>query len=212
MKGNIALIVFFLVILAGCNNPTGNIVAIDNVKQFTNETLLLKVAQLPIMDLESIDSYEKYKSFVDNINNLIDILNEQSDLFNIEKFNPSFDGWKKASKFITKYGPLINNYNEVITSAKSFETNSCDDTRKKFYFASGKFAFETAIIAGAVFYTTSYQVVGITYRALSLNTFALKCPSCISIILSQAHWTIRTVLVEGASQGAQFVLNQFEER
>ncbi|MFH1589395.1 MAG: hypothetical protein ABIB43_02410 [archaeon] len=114
MNKIIALLLVVLILLAGCNNNLGG-QAVSVGKQFTNETLPLKVAELPSMDLQSVDSFEKYKSFVDNMNDLITILNEQSDMFNIEKFNPSSEGWNKASKLITEYGPLINNYNEVVS-------------------------------------------------------------------------------------------------
>jgi len=206
MKQIIVLLIILMMLLTGCNTPTGNTVA-----EFANETLPLQVAKLQPMKLESVDNFDKYKSFVDHMNNLIKILNEQSDMFDIEPFNPTFEGWEKASKLITEYSPLINNYNEVVSTAKTFESAHTEDSRKKFYFASGKFAFETAIIVGAVFYTASYEAVGIAYRSVGLNTFALKCGSCVSVILSQAHWTIRTVLVEGSSQAAQFVIDTVEQ-
>lgn len=202
------VIVALLLFLTGCDFSTGNVVINDNLKQFTNETLPLKVAKLEPINLNSVETFDTYKSFVDDINNLIKILNEQNDLFHIEPFNPSRMGWEKASRLITEYSPLINNYNEVVLSAKAFKENPSEDSKRQFYLASGKFAFETSLIAGAVFYTASYETVGIAYRAIGLNKFAFKCPSCVSIILSQAHWTIRTVLVEGASQGAEISLEK----
>lgn len=210
MKQIFSLSLIFVILIAGCTDPTGNPI-LGDVNHFANETLPLSVAQLKPLNMSSVDNFENYKLFADSLNNLIKILNEQGDMFDIEPFNPSREGYEKASRLITEYSPLINNYNEVIYSAQAFERNPIDDNRKSFYFASGKFAFETALIVGTVFYATSYKSVGIVYRSLGLNSFAFKCPSCISVILSQAHWTIRTVLVEGSSQTAQLILDKVED-
>lgn len=199
------LTIFILVLfLTGCTTiPTGNVFAVKNIK----DDLPSEVAKLPLMELSSIENFEKYKSFVDNINSLIKILNKQDELFNIPLFEPTQEGWEKASKFITEYGPLINNYNEVVSSAKDFEKDNNQESLKKFYISAGKFGFETTIIVTAVFYTLSFQTVGIIYRAVGLNGLALKCGPCVSTILSNAHWFVRSVLVEGSSQIAQTIID-----
>ena len=205
-----ALFLMVVVVIAGCNSPIDNSFAVDNAAEFANEILPLKAAKLKPLNLDSVETFEAYKSFVDHTNSLIGILNKQSDTFNIEPFSPTLEGWRKASTFITEYGPLINNYNEVVNAAKAFESSPNEENKKDFYLASGKFAFETGLIVGAVFYAGSYQAVGIAYRSLGFNKLALKCGSCVSAILSQAHWTIRTALVEGASETAQFVIETVE--
>lgn len=214
-KLKIAFILVLLlvsIVLTGCDpRIIGDVPAIDSVKDFTGETLPLKVAELPLMELSSIDNFQRYKSFVDRSNNLINILNEQGDLFDITLFNPTQEGWNKASRFITEYGPLIDNYNDVVSSAKNFEENKSKETLKKFYFASGAFAFEASLIVGAVYYTAAYQGVGIVYRSVGLNRLALKCGSCIRVILSNAHWFVRGVLVEGTSQLAQVIIEKVTE-
>ena len=94
MKEYVAILLILTVFLAGCNSPTGNIVSVDNLKHFTNETLPLEIAKLEPMNLNSVDTFDKYKSFVDKMNDLIRILNEQGDLFDIEPFNTTREGWE----------------------------------------------------------------------------------------------------------------------
>lgn len=200
----VLFIVFLLLSVSGCNL---NDSSIEDTTTRAVQEIPNKIALLPEINLTTVDTYDKYKIFADNMNNLILILNEQSDIFNIPSLPATQDAWKKVSKSITEYGPLINNYNEVVHSAIIYENNRNGGNLKIFYTASGKFAFETAIIIGAVFYTVSFKAVGIVYRAVGLNRLALSCGSCVSVILSQAHWTIRTALVEGSSQFAQKILD-----
>ncbi len=197
-------IVFLLLSVSGCKL---NDSSIEDTTTRAVQEIPTKIASLPEINLTTVDTYDKYKTFADNMNNLILILNEQSDIFNMPLIPATQDAWKKVSNSITEYGPLINNYNEVVYSAINYESNHNDENLKIFYSASGKFAFETAIIIGAVFYTASFKAVGMVYRAVGLNRLALSCGTCVGVILSQAHWTIRTALVEGSSQFAQKILD-----
>lgn len=205
MKKLLTVFIIFLVLsISGCNLNNSSI---EDSTTRAIQNIPTKISLLSKINLTTIDTYEKYKIFADNMNNLIIILNEQNDLFNIPPIPSTQEAWSKVSKTITEYGPLINNYNEVISSAKDYGSLNNEQNLRSFYTASGKFAFETAIIIGTVFYTASFQAVGIVYRAVGLNKLALSCGSCVSVILSQAHWTIRTVLVEGSSQFAQKILD-----
>lgn len=214
MKKVFAILAIFLLLnVNGCNlvsSPSETSIQ-DTTARVVQKDIPSKVALLSELNLDDVDTYEKYKTFADNINNLISILNEQTDLFNIPIIPTTQEAWEKVSKSITKYGPLVNNYNEVVISAKNYGVTNNEEDLQKFYNASGKFAFETALIVGAVFYTASFQAVGIVYRAVGLNRLALYCGTCVGVILSQAHWTIRTALVEGSSQFAQFILDTFPQ-
>ncbi len=223
MRKNIIAVCLILLILCGCTtNQIGSkvVVPINNVLQKSQEKLsqldvqnidinltsiTAQISQLPYLELNTIERYEQYKELVDKLNDLIELLNKESDTFNLEKLDSSSDAWEKALRTITEYGPLINNYNEVVKSAKEYQNNQNDDLLKKFYLVSGKFAFELSIIIWAVFYGAAYESVGIVYRSIGLNRFAFKCPTCIKIILSEAHWNIRTMLVEKSSEVFDFV-------
>src|SRR3989344_2439572 len=137
---------FLFLNMNGCNINLPNNVSIEDTTTKAIQNIPNKIALLSEINLTTVDTLEKYKAFADNINNLIVILNEQNDLFNIPQIPATQDAWNKASKTITEYGPLINNYNEVINSAKTYDISRNDENLKLFYSASGKFAFETAII------------------------------------------------------------------
>ncbi len=46
---------------------------------------------------------------------------------------------------------------------------------------------------------------------IGLAPVALKCPSCVSVVLSNAYWTIKTVLVEESSKIAEILINKTRE-
>lgn len=169
-----------------------------------------KIASLPEMNLQTVDSYDQYKQFADNTNDLIKIINEQG-RFNIPLLKTTEEAWGEASKKITKYGPLINNYQNLTGSARIFENNKCKQSYQAFYLSLGKFSLETSIIGITLFYTASYQTVGILYRASGLGPVALKCPSCVSVVLSSAYWTVKTTLVEESSKTAENLINKLND-
>jgi len=198
--------ILVLVMVSGCSNgqlPTNAATAIDNTTKFSNETLPLSVAKLPTIDFSKVDSYEKYKIFGDNVNSFFKILNQQSDIFNVPELQVSKDAWEKVSKFVNEYSPLIDNYNDAILTARDYENSMTKENLNAFYKSAGLLGLETGVIVGTVFYTASYQIVGVAYRSLGLNTFAFKCGTCVSHILSTAHWQIRTIMVETSSQIVQ---------
>jgi len=204
----ILCLILILVYLSGCTIPirNNNISTTGESTQIVVEMLPLQISKLPKIELSTIDNFEKFKKFADVINSLIEILNKETNLFNIPKIEPTVETWNKVSKTIEEYGPLVNNYNEVVNNAREYENNPSKKNLENFYIASGKFGFEFGVIYWAVFYGASYKSVGIVYRSVGLNQLAFKCPTCVKIILSTAHWEIRTILVEGSSQVAQYLI------
>jgi len=177
---------------------------------YQNDILPNKISELPQLNLTDVKNYENYKEFADKTNDLISVLNEQGK-FNIPMLKNTQEAWGEVSKKITKYGPLINNYENLTQSAKIFEDNQCKENYQNFYLSLGKFSLETSVIGMTLFYSVTFKTVGTLYRASGLNIIALKCPSCISIILSDAYWTIKTVLVEESSKIADGIINKIKE-
>jgi len=207
-KITIAFLLILLVIsVSGCET-INSIISGDKPLEIYREDVPLNAAKLGLINISSVENFEAYVNIIDNFNALIKILNEQKDVFDIPEFNPTYEGWEKASKFIIEYGPLIDNYNGVVSAAKKYEEFLSDDRLHHFYIQAAKFGFEAALIVGTVFYTAAFEVTGIMYRAVGLNKFALKCGSCVSVVLGNTHWFIRTTLVEGASQTAQLLMEK----
>lgn len=204
------LLILLVVSVSGCQSINVGIFGDKSIEIYRKD-IPLNVARLELINISSVKNFESYVKVVDNFNALAKILNEQKDVFNIPEFNPTFEGWEKASRFITEYGPLIDNYNGVVSAAKKYKDLLNDDRLHDFYIQAAKFGFEAALIIGAVFYTAAFEATGILYRAVGLNKFAFKCGSCVSVILGNTHWFIRTTLVEGASQTAQYLLEKVEE-
>jgi len=204
----VAVVLIASVLFSGCDAIFTQDDTAATIQEFPSE-VVEDVARLPILDMSSVDSYQKYTQFTDAANTLIKILNQKSDgIFNIPEIEVTLESFQKASRFITEYGPLINNYNDVVETAK--QVNEGKSEKKEFYKTSAIFGLEVAVIFTGMFYPFSYKTVGVLYRAVGLNRFALDCPSCVSFILSNAHWTIRTALVEESSKVAETLLDAIE--
>ena len=205
MRTIIALMMSLTLLFSGCSFGHQEDDPTDITEQVTHD-LVSTVAALPALDLSSIESFQQFQEFAEYVNILIKILNEKAEgIFDIPSLEVSNESYKKASRVITEYGPLINNYNEVIDTAKLVENGDNEPT--EFYLAAGKFGFELALINWGVFYGASYKSVGIVYRAVGLNKLAPHCGSCISVILQSAHWTMRNFLVEETSELVEPVID-----
>jgi hypothetical protein len=204
----IVVVLVFSILLSGCSGRFSQNDASKTIQMLPSE-VVEDVARLPILDMSSVESYEQFSKFVDFINTLADILNEKGgDTFAIPKIDVTPETFQKASGLITKYGPLINNYNDVVNTARQVDQGESDIT--EFYKKSAVFGIEVAVIYTGPFYSPAYETTGILYRASGLNRLAFDCPSCVSFILSSAHWTIRTAFVEESSKMAETILDAIE--
>ncbi|MBU4124072.1 MAG: hypothetical protein KKI14_01240, partial [Nanoarchaeota archaeon] len=190
--GAIFVVILIIVGLVLGIGITGNPIIKYN---HTNDPIPYEVSGLSLLNLNSVENFESYKQFADNLNGLISILNDKTKT-KIPELKKTKDAWDKASKTINKYAPLINNYNDVIYSSKNFSLSPTKDKYNQFYQDVGIFSLEITFISATLFHTATFNSVGTFYRASGLNTFAFKCPSCISAMLSTSYWIIKTVLVE----------------
>ena len=78
-------------------------------------------------------------------------------------------------------------------------TNGLAQRRLSFYTKTAIFSVELTLISTSFSAGTSYKIVGEVYRASGLQSFAFKCPSCVSAALSNAHWFVRTHFVHATS-------------
>lgn len=174
-------------------------------KSVTNQEvesrIAVRVAELSEMNITSVENYEKYQEFVNRINSLILILNEESDLFNIPLWEADQESYNRASGFIEKYGPLVTNYNNVIIAAREFNKTKRENELIDFYSTSGKFAFETTIVFGNVF-STAFRAIGIGYKAVEFNILSEKCGGnrCIIPIITEAQSNIKDMLIDQSTK------------
>ena len=193
------VMIIILMVIVGCESANMPVNQQLDIKQVFNETLPLTIAELPLMEDAVVDSADKYISFAETMNALIKILNEQADLFEIPYLTATREAWEDTSRVIAKYSPLIDNYNEVILTAQQYRNKLDEKNLKQFYLSAGALGIEVAFIVATLTYSVAFRGIGILYRSVGLNRFALVCGSCVSIMLSAAHWTARTAIVESLS-------------
>ncbi len=153
-----------------------------------------EMAKLPVLDLNNVNTIEQYHNFVDKVNAVIAILNNDKLGTTIPTLGYTQDEYEKISKIVTKYVPLINEYNDMISAAKN-TTSSNHSSIINFYEKTMIFSIVLTLVISAAYAPISFELVGIAYRSSGLTTMAFKCPVCVSMVLSEAHWTIRGMLV-----------------
>ena len=148
-KGNvligIGVVVILLTIVFGgvYFKTTGHSI---NGENYLNDPFVTKVSRLSDMGLDSVESFDEYKNFADRINSLIIVINENANL-GIPLFKKTNDAWIKLSNSINRYTPLIDNYNNLIYSAKTHENIHTNETYETFYRNSRSFSIELIILS-----------------------------------------------------------------
>ncbi len=186
---------FFLLVTTGIGIP----LLTSGDEDSFNKKIPLEVAGLKEFTEHDLNSYKSYEKFAQEFNNLGEIINNQK-IVQIPKLDTSEATHKRILKFIVEFGPLVDNYNQVIGASKVYNRTRSQKDLELFYSQAGNFALELSLINAAVFYSPSYKTVGTIYRASGLQVIAPKCGGCVSVVLSTSHWTIRNGLVELMSQ------------
>jgi hypothetical protein len=184
---------------------TGEILSSINIRTAASE-----IAKLQPLDNNSVSQFESYKSFADNVNDIISILKDKTKFDNIPTLDASLDGYKKFSNVVTKWAPLVGTYNKLVYSARNYNESN-QSSVQEFYTSAATFGFETSIIYTAAFYSISYDSVGMIYRESGMQELAFVCGPCVSVVLSDAHWFIRGALVEGSSKAFESIVDCMQE-
>jgi hypothetical protein len=163
------------------------------------------ISNLEPIDSNIIDYFKGYHATADGANAIINILDNEG---NIEiGFDGTRDEYEKVSKIVTKWTPIIGNYNDLVYSARAYDKNN-PDTIKEYYKSLGLFCFEISIIYTHIWWKPSYAIIGKLYRCSGLNSLAFKCPSVISYILSTAHWGLRNYLTDKTTDSATLLIDE----
>ncbi len=210
MNYKIVFALFVSLLQLGCttNQLNAKVISMDSARQIV-EDLPIKISSLSPINVTNVASATEYQSFADKINAMIKILNEKTDRFQIPELDATSEGWDKISRYITEYGPLINTYNKVIFAADDYKFSKTSENLNVFYKDATVFGIESSVVVFAVFYDVSYETVGVVYRSSGMNRLALECGTCVSVVLSEAHWALRTIFVESSSQISRKVIELF---
>jgi hypothetical protein len=215
-KRFVALLLAMIVMVSGCigqpaeqavqmpNLPTGSAVAVNDATY----QAALEIAKLPLIDENTIETTDQYTRFGDAVNTAIKILKDKTSM-DIPYLDTSQAGYEKLSKFVNEWGPLVGSYNQLVMSAKNVKQND-ELTINDFYKSSAIFGAEFGLIYVSVFSKVTYEGIGILYRATGMQTLAFKCGPCVAEVLSQAHWFVRTALVESSTQALHELINNLD--
>lgn len=162
------------------------------------------IAGLKKIDNNSLSEVEGYVGFTDNVAFILELINVEGGLGN-EVIKGTLDEQKELSMFITRWVPIVDNYNNLIDAARSYDENDPESVNA-YYVAFGLLCLEVGLIYTHVWYKSSYMVVGKIYRVSGLNRLAFKCPTLISTILSQAHWGLRNYLTNKTTEAASIII------
>ncbi|MFA5931506.1 MAG: hypothetical protein WC821_04315 [archaeon] len=207
----IFILIFILVLLIGCTQTDTK----DKFEQFNSTlekfppNLARELGKLEPLNIESVDSFEKFSEMCESMNIAVKLLNREGG-FEFEEIKVTSENYEKLAKIVTKYGPLIDNYNLLINSARQFEEGN-PEKETAFYVSAGSFGLEVTLIVGLTYYRTAFELTGFLYRTSRLNKLAFACPTCVETILSKVHWFVRTTLIEETSNLVTSVLNNPEK-
>ncbi len=212
IKGNNPLLIGLAVIVILFLFGGGvTIFAIFGEEAIEKDPIPSKIAQLSSLDIDEVESYEDYRRTTDKFNDLITIINEQSGS-NIPPLTLiDQDTWEKGSRIVEKYAPLIDNYNSLVISSKIFQSDKNQENYESVYNNVSSFSIEMTVISLAFTHQLAYDAVGKIWFSSGLNRVALKCPSCVSVGLSNAYWTLKTSLVAELSSIATKILDDLKE-
>lgn len=180
----------------------------SNLHNSILSTTASSIGELPTLDFQTVDTFEQYKTFADTMNDGILIVNRELGP-NIPLLETTQEGYGKISNMITKHAPLIKSYNNMVIAAQKVDTSN-PNSISCFYTRTAIFSVELTLISTSFSAGTSYKIVGEVYRASGLQSFAFKCPSCVSTSLSNAHWFVRTYFIQASSLIVIGVLGFFD--
>lgn len=169
----------------------------SDLQNFILSTTASSIGKLPTLDFQTVETFEQYRSFADTMNGGIRIVNIELGP-NIPLLVTTQEEYGKISKTITRYAPMINSYNNMVNAAQKVDISD-QNSISCFYTRTAIFSVELTLISTSFSAGTSYKIVGEVYRASGLQSFAFKCPSCVSASLSNAHWFVRTHFVHTTS-------------
>lgn len=158
----------------------------------------VKQMNLRPIDLKKVQTYQDYVEMVDHLNLAIQIINDKidSDFMYLQKGTESYD---KFMMEVSRYSPLIDNYNEFIQS--SYDLVPSDECSvNNLYIKGMKFGGEATLVLGGAFYGTAFEVTGTLARTFGLTKMTSICSPCVSAAMSSLHWATRNSLIEETTE------------
>jgi len=169
-----------------------------------NINLVKSIATLEPINDTSLTSINSYHDFADGVNTILKFINREGDV-DSKLLKGTTEEYAEVSMFITRWFPLVNNYNNLIYTARAYDEDNPESVNE-YYLALGQFGLELGLIYSHAWYKMSYTVVGKVYRISGLNRLAFKCPTLVSSVLSKAHWGLRNYLTDKTTETAGIIV------
>lgn len=190
--------------MSGCSaNITGQVTknSLDSELDTFANSIAKSFSDLPPLEINSVNSFKEFKTVTDKLNLAIGILNDNNFFknYDVSTIEATQDSWSKVSMEITRFTPLIGNYNSVIKKSNIYLENPSIDNRKNLLVETAVFGVEIAIITLGLAYKVSFKLVGTLARKTGILRLAKTNPTLARTFMSSAHWTIRNGITNGAS-------------
>jgi hypothetical protein len=188
-------LVLFIIFVGFAFKLSGNSIFGENHR---NDQFIEEISLLTPLTFDSVNSLEQYQEFADGTNVMLNLFEDKFNL-KIERLDSTQKGWDKLSKVITKCGPLLGNYNNIIYFSKKHEAEHTKESYSDAYVGIRSFAFEFAILSATSTHQLTFKTIGKVFGRLGIGKVALKCPTCARTIMSGAYWSLKSYVVEESS-------------
>lgn len=174
------------------NDETRREAKFDVAEEIANFVILNNMNEIKLEEAEA--SYEGYKELIDNLNLGIDIINKHTD-FDFNYLSKEREAYKEFLKKVSKYTPLIEEYNGLILASREFDRAN-ELTANEVIMQTMKMSTESFLIFSPTVHMTTFKSVGTMASSFGLTNLAKVCGPCVSSIMSTSYWGGKNFLVD----------------
>lgn len=160
-------------------------------ENYESDGFIEGISELDVMSFNSVESFENYVEFANRMNILIGLLNEKFGL-SIDDFEKTSEAWASVSKKISKYTPLINNYNNLVDSCRIHEEIHSKESYSNAYIKVRSFAFELSILSASFTHQITFLTIGKVFGKLGIGSIANTSPVVAKAVMSSAYWSLKS--------------------
>ncbi len=179
----VIIILFLSPLIASCVTPS-------NPKQDVANQLSAEIKLTGPIDSSIFEDYTKFQDWIDHINTIIRITNDEFHT-NINEVDSSSSNYEEFKRLM-RYSPLIGSYNDLYNSAILLPSAN-DSDYTNFYANLTKFFIDFCWIDSQLSYHIAYTTTGDVVSTFGLDELApyVGGDAAFSEIESGIHWGIR---------------------
>ncbi len=192
----VVLTLLTILLLFGCSTTQSSIETKEKIAESIATQINTK--NLKEINLSQVQNYDDFTAKIDKINLVISIVNKHVD----KEFDPLSVERTKYDQFtmtVTKYSPLIENYNDLIVVSRNFNVDD-EELVDAILTETAAFAFEVAFISSFGLHELIFKSVGEFAVYSGLLRLSNVCRPCVSAAMSSAYWTGKNIVVDKGSK------------